>query len=44
MKINWKEVLFTMALGALGAIIILPLIAPVVTPLLKKLPVIGSKY
>ena len=44
MKINWKDVLLTMFIGALGAIIFAPLLVPIVTPVLKKLPVIGSKY
>jgi hypothetical protein len=44
MKINWKEVLTTMALGALGAILIAPLIAGFVLPLARKIPVVGSKY
>lgn len=33
-----------MLIGALGAIIFVPLIAPILVPWLKKIPVVGKNY
>ncbi len=44
MKFNLKDFVVTMLIGALGAIVIAPIIAPYIVPQIKKLPFIGKWY
>jgi len=42
-NINWKNVFTIVVVSSLTAIVVVPIVAPMIRPLLQKIPVIGSK-
>ncbi len=41
-NVNWKNIGTIVVISALTAIVIVPIVAPMVKPVLKKIPVLGG--